>query len=159
MIWCRPLLPFTATKPRSRWCKSLLRPIQLRPPKVGEAVAPKDQVLEDEQGALLCRTCRARITSEDLAMTMNGQHQHAFFNPAGIAFEIRCFWAAPGALAQGVPSSEFSWFAAMDFGLGEDGFWQMALCATCHTHLGWRFVDQPGSNAFFGLITSRLLAS
>lgn len=151
MIWCRPLLPFTATKTRSRRGKRLLRPIQLRPPKVGEAVAPKDQVLEDEQGALLCRTCRARITSEDLAMTMNGQHQHAFFNPAGIAFEIRCFRAAPGALAQGVPSSEFSWFAGYA--------WQLACCATCHTHLGWRFVDQPGSNAFFGLIASRLLPS
>ena len=151
MIWCRPLLPFTGPKPRSRWCKSLLRPIQLRPAKVGESVAPKDLVLDDEQGGLLCRTCRARITSEDLAMTMNGQHQHAFFNPAGIAFEIRCFWAAPGALAQGVPSSEFSWFAGYA--------WQLTCCATCHTHLGWRFVDQPGSNAFFGLITSRLLAS
>ena len=151
MIWCRPLLPFTATKPRSRRGKRLLRPIQLRPAKVGDSVVPEDQIVDEATGGLLCSTCRARVTSVDQIIAMNGRHQHAFFNPAGIAFEIRCFQAAPGTMVQGTPSSAFSWFAGYA--------WQIARCATCHTHLGWRFVDQAGRSAFFGLIASRLLAA
>jgi len=80
------------------------------------------------------------------AVAINGRHEHAFFNPAGIAFEIRCFRQAPGTETQGDPTSDFSWFAGYR--------WQIALCTTCHTHLGWLFT---GSGSFYGLIASRLI--
>ena len=147
MIWCRPLLPSIAVKPCNRRRKRLLRPAKVS----GVAVpVPQDQATDDEHAGLLCSVCHARITSEDLAMAMNGRHQHAFFNPAGIAFEVRCFQAAPGAVALDAPSTEFSWFAGYA--------WQVALCVTCRTHLGWRFVGCAGEPAFHGLIASRLLA-
>lgn len=76
---------------------------------------------------------------------VNGSHEHAFFNPAGIAFQIRCFRTAPGAAAQGDASNAFTWFPGYR--------WQVALCSTCHTHLGWLFAN---GSAFFGLIASRL---
>ena len=78
-------------------------------------------------------------------MTVNGRHEHAFFNPAGIAFEIRCFHAAPGTALHGAASAEFTWFAGYR--------WRIALCATCHTHIGWLFT---GDDLFYGLIAHQL---
>ena len=54
-------------------------------------------------------------------MRVNGRHAHAFFNPAGIAYELRCFRTAPGISAEGAPTGEFSWFPGCR--------WQIALCA------------------------------
>lgn len=78
-------------------------------------------------------------------MAVNGRHQHAFFNPAGIAFELRCFRQASGAVPCGEPSAEFTWFSGY--------CWQIALCATCQSHLGWLFTSD---SAFYGLIATRL---
>ncbi len=78
---------------------------------------------------------------------INGQHQHTMFNPAGLLFELCCFWQAPGMVNSGKPSTDFSWFS----GYG----WQASLCGNCRRHLGWRFSGpQP---TFFALITNRLL--
>jgi len=77
---------------------------------------------------------------------VNNRHEHAFFNPAGIAFVLRCFRQAPGVSPCGEPTGEFTWFP---------GFrWQIVLCATCQTHLGWLFT---GTQSFFGLIATRLV--
>lgn len=92
-----------------------------------------------------CTVCGAVITSQQQAIVVNNSHEHAFFNPAGIAFEIRCFRTAPGAAFQGAASDEFTWFPGFS--------WQVALCAACHAHLGWRFT---GFTSFFGLIASQL---
>ncbi len=89
--------------------------------------------------------CNAAITSPQQAIAVNGCHEHAFFNPAGIAFEIRCFRVAPGAAVQGAVSDEFTWFTGYH--------WQVALCSACHAHLGWRFAR---NTTFFGLISSQL---
>jgi hypothetical protein len=81
-------------------------------------------------------------------MAVNGRHLHAFFNPAGIAFEIRCFRQAPGAAPQGEPSAEFTWFSGYR--------WQIALCTTCQSHLGWLFTN---GSVFYGLIATRLIGT
>jgi hypothetical protein len=96
---------------------------------------------------LICSNCSAPITSGKEAVSVNGSHEHAFFNPAGIAFEIRCFKQAPGCLVQGDPTTEFSWFAGYR--------WQYATCGNCLTHLGWFFLS--GNNSFFGLISDRVI--
>ena len=101
--------------------------------------------LEDKQ-MLRCLVCRSIVTEQAQAIRIDGRHEHAFFNPAGIAYELRCFRQAPGALAQGTPTAEFSWFAGHR--------WQIALCAVCQSHLGWLFT---GPSSFFGLIGNRLI--
>jgi hypothetical protein len=98
---------------------------------------------------LFCRVCRTRITTPEEGVLINGRHLHAFFNPAGIVFEIRCFRSAPGAVGHGPMSTEFTWFSGYS--------WQIVLCAVCQTHLGWRFVGTTASHEFYGLIASRLL--
>jgi hypothetical protein len=120
-----------------------------------DAPAPPDAetVEEDETEAetgrgILCRSCRQLITARQHETTVNGQHQHTFFNPAGIVFEISCYRQADGCVVRGQPTDEFTWFAGYD--------WQYSLCATCGMHMGWFFRSRD--SFFFGLISSKLIA-
>ena len=110
---------------------------------------PDSKTDRNEQSGkpLVCSNCRAPITDTGQAVEKNGSHEHAFFNPAGIAFEIRCFRRAPGCLVQGEPTTEFSWFAGYS--------WQYGICAQCDAHLGWFFISDTDS--FFGLMTNRVI--
>jgi hypothetical protein len=102
----------------------------------------------DEYRALLCRACRQVIAHNSARITKNGRHMHTFANPHGIVFEIGCFNAANGCDPIGPASAEFSWFP---------GFcWQIIVCQSCRTHLGWIFWGK-NSNSFFGLIIDRLI--
>ena len=105
-------------------------------------------VLEKQKDAVRCRACDAVITDTDQAVSRQGRHEHAFFNPAGIAFEVRCFQDARGCLVQGISTAEFSWFVQHR--------WQYAVCGSCKSHLGWFFTASTGGqereNSFFALI-------
>jgi hypothetical protein len=96
--------------------------------------------------SVLCRDCGHRLTTANRAVEVEGKHQHTFFNPAGVLFEIGCFSDAPGAEIWGVPTTEFAWFAGFS--------WRFANCAGCHTHIGWQFLS--GESSFFGLVLNRL---
>jgi len=119
--------------------------------KPGAGEAPEtdttDQTDTDSEKALLCRKCRAAVTSNSYAVAVNGNHHHTFFNPAGIIYEVRCFNRAKGCAVHGQPTDEFSWFKGY--------VWRFALCATCLDHLGWIF--DSGEKSFFGLIASKLI--
>ncbi|MDW7774180.1 MAG: cereblon family protein [Desulfobulbaceae bacterium] len=106
-----------------------------------------DNTAADSEKSLLCRQCRAVIASRRDAVVINGNHLHAFFNPAGIIFEIRCFKQAAGCTVHGHPTDEFSWFQGY--------VWRYALCATCLIHLGWIF--DSSEKFFFGLISDKLV--
>jgi hypothetical protein len=117
-------------------------------------VAP-DQRVDAELGAgagkgprLVCRLCHGPVTSRGDAIEVEGRHQHTFFNPAGMLFEIGCFGAAPGCRVSGQPTAEFAWFAGYR--------WQYASCRSCDAHLGWFFSGGAG-HAFHGLIVARLV--
>lgn len=100
-----------------------------------------------------CRTCHAPLTGKNQAISRQGRHEHAFFNPAGIAFEVRCFQDAPGCLVNGKPTEKFSWFAGY--------YWQFALCRNCGAHTGWFFNkvkrDAMRSDSFFTLIVRQVI--
>jgi hypothetical protein len=141
------LLPTTRTRrgslPNPRDCRIHLPSAKVsRRPNSQSGRSPEE--LDDQ--ALLCSTCGAEVTHRERSITINGRHNHAFFNPAGIAFEIRCFSQAPGVASQGDPSLEFTWFPGYS--------WQVALCATCHSHLGWLFTN---GGSFYGLIANHLI--
>ena len=99
--------------------------------------------------ALVCVVCGHRITDEDYRMEMSGAHQHTFVNPAGFAYVIGCFTAAPGCIHLGSTESAFSWFPGWT--------WQLAACARCRAHLGW--VYRNAGEQFHGLIADRLRPS
>lgn len=80
-------------------------------------------------------------------MAVNGAHEHAFMNPAGLRFVVRCFAAAPGCAPEGERSTVWTWFPGHA--------WQIALCRACGGHLGWSF-HAAGGAAFWGLVADRL---
>lgn len=106
--------------------------------------------VEEEAGndqQIMCAHCRQPVTTKESRLEVSGAHEHTFFNPAGIVFEIGCYSKAFGCLASGAPSTEFSWFKGFK--------WRFALCSGCFSHLGWRF-ESAGSN-FYGLIFKKLI--
>jgi len=96
--------------------------------------------------ALRCAACDHRITERAYRHEMAGAHEHSFVNPAGFAFRIGCFVAAPGCAHVGAASDAFSWFPGWR--------WQIAVCGRCHGHLGWIF--RLGGDQFHGLILAAL---
>ena len=105
-----------------------------------------DRSEEKPEKALLCKLCGNRITVAAHAIEVNDGHHHAFFNPAGIIYEIRCFSSAEGCVQYGPYSSEFTWFAGYS--------WRLALCSSCSVHMGWYF--SSGELGFYGLIGKNL---
>ena len=112
--------------------------------------AGKQDLEPEKKRLLLCRHCMYSITTPDERITVNGSHNHTFANPYGIIFEIGCFRKAEGCGLTGAPSDEFTWFRGF--------FWQIAVCQSCLTHLGWWF-SSPEKAGFFGLISDRLIES
>jgi hypothetical protein len=106
----------------------------------------QDEEESEKYPVLLCRACGHVITSDDQRVQVAGSHQHTFFNPVGIVYELGCFANAVGCHAQGEASSEFAWFSGY--------LWRIALCARCGSHLGWRF--ESAETRFYGLILSML---
>lgn len=96
---------------------------------------------------LVCKLCRSRITRRDLAMEVDGQHRHVFFNPHGIVFELGCFASAKNVVPAGPKTDEFTWFPGYS--------WQVVACTGCATQLGWRYTGKDGG--FFGLIVKALI--
>jgi hypothetical protein len=95
----------------------------------------------------LCRGCRRRITDEAREFEIDGQYVHRRINPHGIHFEFFIFTGAPGCTTSSRPTEDFSWF---------DGYlWEIAACANCHEHLGWRFSSILGLS-FYGLLCAKL---
>jgi hypothetical protein len=101
----------------------------------------------EREPVIVCAACRARVTTPAEGVDVNGAHSHAFVNPAGVLYRIRCFQAAPGAAGLGEPSDYWTWFPGFH--------WQTCVCRACFEHLGWRF--QSSATTFFGLISERLL--
>ncbi len=95
-----------------------------------------------EKDVLVCAYCGHPITLLMARMAVGGSHEHRFVNPVGLAFKIGCFSEAKGCRCVGERTVENTWFAGYQ--------WQIALCASCRTHLGWHYASSE--SAFFGLI-------
>ena len=95
---------------------------------------------------LVCARCQNPVARPRDAIEVNGAHSHAFVNPAGMLFRVRCFSAAPGVEGVGEESDVWTWCPGF--------FWQAAGCRRCFEHLGWRY--RNGASTFFGLIADRL---
>ena len=107
-----------------------------------------DHEPSEEERWIICRQCQQRLTRPSERTSINGSHRHTFANPSGVVFGLGCFKLVRGCNFIGPPSYEFPWFSGYS--------WQIAICNTCQTHLGWLFRGGEG-NQFFGLILDRLL--
>jgi hypothetical protein len=132
------LFPSLALREKSRDCG--LSPV---PGACGDPAMSRD----GKAPRLVCAQCGQPITAAHWRMAVAGAHNHVFANPHGQVFEIGCFSSAPGCVAVGPATQDFSWFSGT--------IWQVAVCASCGLHLGWRYVRDNGG-AFYGLILDRL---
>ncbi|MFP4316857.1 MAG: cereblon family protein [Desulfovibrionales bacterium] len=129
------------------WCHNPLKPLSMFDDEGGTAVLERpDSDLGTGGVTLVCKQCGKKITQDGAKMSVNGSHEHVFFNPHGIIFELGCFGNASGCSHTGPPSNEFSWFAGHT--------WQVVQCGSCMSHLGWFF--QGGEGGFYGLILPHL---
>lgn len=110
----------------------------------------KKKETTDQEKFLLCRQCLQVITHRSHQIIINGSHEHTFANPHGIVFEIGCFKSAVGCGYVGHPTDEFSWFKGF--------MWQIAVCGSCLTHVGWLFTSSS-IDGFIGLILDRIMES
>ncbi len=106
------------------------------------------ELSEEEEEKLYCVQCGNLVTMGRWRISVNGDHQHTVFNPAGMLFEVLCFKEAPGVRAFGPRSGEFTWFPGT--------IWQVALCRSCRLQLGWQYTGAARPPVFFGLILPRL---
>jgi hypothetical protein len=124
-----------------------LRDIFTEPARDSPRVHPLDAPEEAlARPCWCCAACGLNITDREQSILVAGRHVHRCTNPAGFAFEIGCFRQAPGCVAAGEPTLEWTWFAGYR--------WQIALCRQCGVHLGWRYT---GEDSFFGLILDHLV--
>jgi uncharacterized C2H2 Zn-finger protein len=96
---------------------------------------------------LCCRMCGQVITHEKDRIEINGAHTHGFSNPHSLQFHIGCFGGVNGCVEIGISTREFTWFPGYA--------WRVALCRSCHEHLGWKF-RSDSNDSFYGLILNRL---
>jgi len=119
------------------------------PDRQGEQlIQEEDEEKKEEEKHILCAQCRAVITSPHERIEVQGAHEHTFFNPYGIIFQIGCFRQARGCGYQGPAIEEFSWFPGYS--------WRIAICRSCLTHLGWLY-SAPDKESFCGLILDHLI--
>lgn len=102
-----------------------------------------------DRRVLLCRTCGQPVTRARDRISINGQHQHALFNPMGILFEVGCFAMAPGCRFERPFTQTFTWFPGYA--------WRFAMCRQCTVHLGWEYRGE--ADGFVGLILTELVES
>lgn len=130
-------------------CDTEWQMLQQVPPALFTGQIPADEhELRSSGRGFFCSSCGAFIASIKDIAEKEGRHQHAFFNPVGIVYEIRCFRRAPGCRYPGSFSEEFSWFAGYA--------WAVATCSGCSEHVGWYFHSLQ-SGGFFGLIANRIV--
>ena len=103
-------------------------------------------IKEQPNKKLYCHNCKHPVTDLDQAISINESHTHTFTNPAGYTYTVNCFQLAPGCIALGDSSSEYSWFSGYE--------WRIAICELCHEQLGWLFTN---GTAFYALIEDRLI--
>ena len=99
-----------------------------------------------EERAVVCAACNHALTKTSARIEVDGAHEHAFANPAGLTFRIACFKGAPGCRGFGEESTVWTWFKGYA--------WRVTLCGACGEHVGWAY--RSDASAFFGLITARI---
>ena len=95
----------------------------------------------------LCKFCKTKITSAKHKIKINGKFKHVCANPHGLIFELGCFSDGKNFIPTGEPTKDFTWFSGYA--------WQVIVCATCLSHLGWLYTALNSS--FLGLILTNLI--
>lgn len=100
----------------------------------------------DPENDWLCIWCLNRVANEKDRFLFKGKSEFTFKNPEGIKFHIITFSRARGCKQIGVPTEQYTWFAAHA--------WCYCICNRCKMQLGWQYT---GPHEFVGLIRDRII--
>jgi hypothetical protein len=120
------------------------------PPGATSSAAPLGDTIPSAQAgrdSVVCAACGGFVAESLARSSVNGAHSHSFINPAGLVFRVACFAEAPGVLALGEESLQFTWFAGFS--------WRVAVCRACTEHLGWCY--RSAGSSFVALIEDRIV--
>ena len=119
-------------------------------PGAGGAPDPASAATDaPEERWLRCRPCGAPLAREADRLPADSGAEGAYVNPHGVVFDIVAVLQAPGALPLGPATLQATWFPGYA--------WQHALCAGCHSHIGWRYAAPDRTPpSFFGIRTEAL---
>lgn len=114
-------------------------PTRRRRPSQSDELAPADP-----SRFLRCRECALPVADPREIFKL-GEGPQLYLNPHGILHEVVLVGTARNLLLVGDATLEHTWFAGYA--------WRIALCARCHSHLGWRYeaADARSPPIFFGL--------
>lgn len=102
-----------------------------------------------------CKRCKNSIAIyDDIFAMAKGNVNANYCNPAGYIHETLTVQKTLDNSLKMVdrPSTEFSWFPGYA--------WQIAVCAKCQSHIGWKFiavVKNLKPKTFFGLSNKSLI--
>jgi len=94
---------------------------------------------------LVCASCGHLVTRVYEKIEVRGRHHHDFPYFGNIV-RLGCYRKAPGCVGVERISNGYSWFRGYS--------WQIQLCASCYTQLGWKYMSQDDS--FYGLVFKML---
>jgi cereblon len=100
--------------------------------------------------SLRCAACHSRIAHSASLICVNGEAgPSVYVNPHGRVFAILTLREAENLLGVGASTTDHTWFSGYA--------WQIVCCATCSTHLGWRFTGDGDPRSFYGIIRSEVV--
>ena len=109
------------------------------------------RLVQKKRKRLFCRVCSSRISGMRYLTSVDGGSPNRLFrNPNGDLYEIITLSNCKGLQDTSPPILEETWFPGYP--------WVVLHCASCLTHLGWRW-ENPGRipSLFYGLIRERLV--
>ena len=113
-------------------------------------VRDRTELDADSGRQVRCLHCGHVLASLADRVAVGGHRQSVHINPNGVSFRLEFYRRASGCLGAGPSTAEHTWFAGHE--------WQVALCAPCGVHVGWRF-RAAGESGFHGLIVDRIVHS
>jgi hypothetical protein len=137
----------SADQPGMEWSPVLCRETAGRAPAASLPSPGTENARTDRGAVLICALCSTPITSTAERIEVDGGHEHFEVNPHGAAFRFGCFASAVNVVLAGPPQQAWTWFPGHA--------WQVAFCAGCGEHLGWRF--QSETRGFHGLLLDTLV--
>ncbi|XP_063684815.1 protein cereblon-like isoform X2 [Bolinopsis microptera] len=104
-----------------------------------------DHIKELNQFDYCCQLCGKDIINSSRLVSMSADGSF-FVNPQGFAFELITAYSVQHAIADGVPTTQDSWFPGYA--------WSYLKCLRCDSFLGWKFtavVEETQPRIFYGI--------
>ena len=98
----------------------------------------------------VCKICKSLVSETRYLFSIQSTTPyHIFTNPSGYQFYIMTFSHCFDLLDISLPTIKDSWFSEYT--------WSISCCSTCHSHLGWHYMNSSlALSDFYGIIRQKV---